>query len=205
MRYIERYRPKEGEGHNRILIVTGVSGSGKDFLLSEAARQSHIPDTVRTFSFGQVLFDYLRTIHPQIQTRDDIRTLLNQDEVRNGILGVIDALIQAQPVTLNTHVVYRQRESYTINADIDKRIHPVGYVYVWSEPDQIAEWRIQATTRTRPAESVDAIALHQELGLEIVSVLARYTGASLKTIWNRADNVTENLETIEERVRELIL
>lgn len=205
MRYIERYRPKEGEGHNKILIVTGVSGSGKDFLLSEAVRQGRIVPTVRTFSFGQELFDYLKMIHLQIQTRDDIRTLLSQDEVRNSILSVIDRLIQAQPEILNTHVVYRQQESYTVNPDIDKRIHPAGYVYVWSEPDQIVQWRIQATTRIRPIESVDEIALHQDLGLEIVSVLARYTGASLKTIWNRADNLTENLETIEQQIRDLIL
>lgn len=147
----------------------------------------------------------MSVIHPQIQTRDDIRTLLSQDEVRNGILDVVDRLIQAQPAILNTHVVYKQQESYTVNPDVDKRIHPAGYVYVWSEPDQIAQWRIRTTPRARPLESVDEIVLHQELGLEIVSVLARYTGASLKTIWNRVDNVTENLETIEQRIRDLIL
>lgn len=79
MSYIERYRPKEGEGHNKILVVTGVGGVGKDFLLNEAAKQGRIPSIVRTFSFGQELFDYLRMLHPQIQTRDDTRTLLSQD------------------------------------------------------------------------------------------------------------------------------
>jgi adenylate kinase len=205
MSYIERYRPKEGEGHNKILVVTGVPGSGKDYLLAEAGRLGMIPPSVKTFGFGEELFDYLKAIHPNIQTRDDIRTLLTQDDVRQGVIGVIDRLVRAQPAALNTHVVYRQRESLITNPDIDKRMHPHGYLFVWSEPDQIAAWRTQDTSRVRPPESIDDIALHQDIALEVVSVVARHTGASLKTIWNRTDNVADNLAMLQERAREITL
>ncbi|GIW57639.1 MAG: adenylate kinase [Candidatus Dojkabacteria bacterium] len=203
MRYIERYRPKEGEGHNKILVITGVPGSGKDFLLSEAVKQGIIPSSVRMFSFGEELFAYLKTIHPQIQIRDDVRTLLTQDDVWQGVIGVIDKLIQAQPAILNTHVVYRQRESLITNPNVDKRMHPAGYLFVWSEPNQIAEWRARDISRGRPPESIDDIALHQDIALEVVSVVARHTGACLKTVWNRTDNVADNLALIQERAREL--
>jgi adenylate kinase len=205
MRYVERYRPKEGEDHNKILVVTGVPGSGKDYLLGEAGKQEMLPSSVKSISFSTELFIYLKSVFPQIQTRDDIRTLLSQDEVREGVLGVIGRIIQAQPVTLNTHVVYRQRESLISNPDIDKKMKPHGYLFVWSEPDQIATWRAQDTSRERPVESVEDIALHQDVALETVSAFARHTGASLKTIWNRSDNVTANLATLQERVRELTL
>lgn len=73
MSYIERYRPKEGEGHNKILVITGVPGSGKDYLLVKAKRLGMVPPSVKTFGFGEELFDYLKATHPSIQTRDDIR------------------------------------------------------------------------------------------------------------------------------------
>ena len=63
----------------------------------------------------------------------------------------------------------------------------------------------QDTSRVRPAESVEDIALHQDVALETVSAFARHKGASLKTIWNRSDNVVANLATLQERVRELTL
>lgn len=203
MSYIERYRPKEGEGHNKILVVTGVPGSGKDFLLSEASKRDIMPSSVRSISFSEELFSYLKSIHPHLQTRDEIRTLLSQDDVRQGVIGVIDRVIQAQPATLNTHVVYKQRESLISNPDIDIRMKPHGYLFVWSEPDQIATWREQDSSRIRPPENVDDIALHQDVALEVVSVVARHTGASLKTIWNRSDNVADNLSTLQERTREI--
>lgn len=205
MSYIERYRPKEGEGHNKILIVTGLPGSGKDHLLAEANRLSMIEPSIRTFSFGEELFNYLKTTHPNIQTKDDIRILLTQDEVRQGVMSVINRLVQAQPAILSTHVVYSQRKSLIANPDVDKRMHPHGYLFVWSEPEQIAAWRAQDTGRVRPPESANDIALHQDIALEVVSVVARHTGASLKTLWNRFDNVADNLSIIQERAREISL
>jgi adenylate kinase len=203
MRYIERYRPKEGENHNKILVVTGVPGSGKDYLLEQASKEGVIPSSVKSISFSTELFNYLKEAYPQIQTRDDIRSLLSQDEVRNGVLAVVGRVIEAQPATLNTHVVYKQRESFVSNPDIDKKIKPQGYLFVWSEPDQIAAWRAEDTSRVRPVESVEDIALHQDVALETVSAYARHTGASLKTIWNRSDNTASNLATLQERVRQL--
>lgn len=84
-------------------------------------------------------------------------------------------------------------------------MHPHGYLFVWSEPDQIATWRAQDTERVRPPESIDDIALHQDIALEVVSVIARHTGASFKTIWNRTDNTINNLAVIYERTRQLTL
>lgn len=205
MRYIERYHPKEGDGHNKILVITGVPAVGKDYLLSESKRLGMIPPSVRSFSFGEELFVYLQTLYPQVKTRDDIRTLLSQDVIRAAVEGIIFRMIQAQPSMLNTHVVYRQKDSIVTNPDLDKRIHPHSYLFVWSEPDQIAKWRSLDTSRTRPAESVTNIALHQDIALEVVSVVARHTGASLKTVWNRADNTQENLVLIQEKVHEIIL
>lgn len=104
---------------------------------------------------------------------------------------------------INIHVVYKQGESLVANPDIDRRIHPVGYIYIWSEPDQISQWRAQDTSHLRRSETIEDISLHQDIALEAALLIARHTGAGLKTIWNRRDNVEKNLTTIEERVRKL--
>ncbi len=198
MSYKERYLPKEGENHNRILILTGVSGSGKDFLLSEARRQGIMPNGVKTFNFGDELFNHLKRVYPALRTKDDIRTALTNEQVRKGILSIIDGVIDSQPVIVNTHVLNKQRETIALNPDIDTRIHPTGYLFVWSEPDQIVRWRKEDTTRTREVETVDEIVLHQNLALEFVSVFARHTNASLHTLWNRTDNLADNLTKLQE-------
>jgi len=203
MGYVERYKPKEGEGHNKILVVTGISGVGKDFLLSESVKQGVIPPSVKTFSFGEELLAYFKTIYPYIRTRNDIRNVLTQEQEQGGITEVIDRLIRLQPTMLGIHVVYKHRESLVANPDIDRKMHPVGYIYVWGEPDQIAQWRTQDTSRLRKSESVEDISLHQNIALEIALLIARYTGAGLKTLWNRTDNVVENLATIKEGAEEL--
>lgn len=204
MGYVERYRAREGEGHNKILVITGISGVGKDFFLSKAIKQGVVSPSVKTFSFGGELLTYFKDVYPYVRTRNDIRDFLTQDQEQEGITRTIDRLISLQPAMLNIHVVYRQRENLVANPDIDKRMHPIGYIYVWGEPDQIAQWRTQDVDRLRRLESVEDINLHQDIALEIALLLAHYTGAGLKTIWNRTDNVVENLAIIEERAKELI-
>jgi len=203
MPYQERYLPKEGENHNRILMLTGVSGSGKDFLLSEARRQGILPNRVKTFNFGEELFNHLKRVYPILQTRDDIRIALTDEQVRKGVLSIIDGVIDNQPVIVNTHVINKQRGAIAANPDIDKKIHPAGYLFVWSEPGQIANWRTEDTSRVREVETVDEIASHQNLALEFVTLLARHTNASLLTIWNRTDNLASNLTKLQEIARRL--
>lgn len=84
MGYVERYWPCEGEGHNKILVITGISGAGKDFFLSEATKQGIIPPAVKTFSFGEELLTYFRSIYPYVRTRNDIRDVLTQYQEREG-------------------------------------------------------------------------------------------------------------------------
>ncbi len=204
MGYDERHIASRGNDHNRIMIVTGVSASGKDFLLSEANRNGLIAPPIRTLSFGQELFRHLRSQYPQIKTRDDINTQLNSSELRQGILYVANEIVEKQPAILNTHVVSRQNDSIITNPDVDMKVRPLSYVYVWSEPGQIELWRSADVGRARRQESADEISLHQDIAVEVVRIIAEHTGASFTTLWNRPDNVTENLAKIEERSAGLV-
>jgi adenylate kinase len=189
--------------NNRIVVLTGVSGSGKDYLTSRASEHSLIPERVHPFSFGQELFKIAQEHYPIVQTRDDLKTKLTQEEVRGEISAVVSKLIRVQPALLNTHVVYRQGESLVSNPDIEEELLASHYVYVRAEPAQISEWREQDKSRNRPAETVNQIGLHQEIALGVVAAIARHVGAEMITINNTQGHVTQNLSTIHEALNSL--
>jgi adenylate kinase len=203
MSFKERYLPKESEDLNRIMIATGVSGCGKDYLLGQMSDQGVLPSDLQVVNFGTELFEQLRNMYPQIRSRDDMRTLLTQAEVRLGVFSLVDRLIATQPAVLNTHVVYRQNESLAMNPDFERRLRPGHYLYVWTDPEQISQWRAMDTSRVRPPESVDEIALHQDIAYEVVSTMAGHFGASFTAVWNRDDNVGQNIGVMQQRIEEL--
>jgi hypothetical protein len=42
-------------GHNRISIIIGISGCGKDFLLEQSRTSGSLPDSLPVISFGEAL------------------------------------------------------------------------------------------------------------------------------------------------------
>lgn len=189
--------------HNQFLTITGVSACGKDYLLKQATDRTLISPQVSLISLGEELFRELQLAHPELNTRDDIKRLLTQEQVKAGVHQLCDKLIAAQPAVLNTHVVYRQGDSLTFNPDVERRLNPTGYVYVWADPEQISQWRAADPRRNRPVETVDEIALHQELAIEITRTIATFNGADMTTIYNRADNLDQNVETLSQAINQL--
>jgi adenylate kinase len=185
------------------MVMTGVSGSGKDYLTGKVAQAGLMPERVRQFSFGQELFRVAQASYPEIQTRDDLKTKLTQEQVRAEVSGVIGKLLEAQPALLNTHVVYRQGDSLVTNPDVEEELQASHYVYVRAEPAQIAEWRARDTSRVRPAETAAQIGLHQEIALGVVHAIAQQVGAEMITIRNHPDYADANLATMHEALEAL--
>jgi adenylate kinase len=76
-------------------------------------------------------------------------------------------------------------------------------VYVWSDPDQISEWRRTDTSRRREVESVDDIARHQDIALETTFRLAERLGSRMRTIYNSRGEIISAVSTISQEVDEL--
>lgn len=185
------------------MVMTGVSGSGKDHLLGRVVSAGLMPEHVSRFSFGQLLFEQAKANYPELQTRDDLKTMLTQEQVEAEASGVIGRLIEAQPALINTHVVYRQGDTLAINPDVEVDLRASHYVYVKAEPTQIAEWRNRDTSRVRPAETAAQIGLHQEIALGVIHAIAQHVGADMITINNHPDFVGANLATMHEALEAL--
>jgi adenylate kinase len=180
-----------------------VSGSGKDHLVGRVTAAGLMPGRVNRFSFGQELFEQAQRTYPGIRTRDDLKNMLTQEQVRAEVSGVVGRLVAAQPALVNTHVVYRQGDSLAINPDVEEELQASHYVYVKAEPAQIAEWRARDTSRTRPPETAAQIGLHQEIALGVVHAIAQHVGAELVTINNHPDYIDVNLATMHEALEAL--
>lgn len=183
--------------------MTGVSGSGKDHLLGKVVAAGLMPERVSRFSFGQLLFEQAKVTYPELHTRDDLKTMLTQEQVEAEASGVIERVIEAQPALINTHVVYRQGATLAINPEVEEDLHASHYMYVKAEPAQIVEWRNRDRSRNRSTETVTQIGLHQEIALEVVHAIAQHVGAEMITIDNRPDFVDANLATMHEALEAL--
>lgn len=203
MSYRERFFSEEKGNHNKFTVLTGLSGCGKDYLLSKMKTMAILPPSIATVSFGERLFEVLQKYHPDITSRDDIKRLLSQEQVRNGVLQLCTDLLSIQPALINTHVVYRQNGSIAFNPDVEKKLNPTNYVFVWTEPEQIMLWRSADLSRKRPIETVDEIALHQDIAMEVTSIIAHHNGSGMLTLWNREDNILDNCDRMQSSLAKL--
>ncbi len=198
----EKFIPRQNKNLNRLVVVTGVSASGKDYLLERLTDQGGIPAPIKVVNFGDELFNHLKGKHSDVDSRDDIKTL-SQEEIGTGILDIASKLEGEAPAVINTHTVYRQNGSLSVTPDVDLRLKPITYMYIGASPDQIVERRATDTKRKRSLETADQINLHQSISIEVIGALAKHIGSELVTIWNRDDNVQENLAKMRESIEEL--
>ncbi len=126
---------------NQIIIVSGISGSGKDHLIDKAKESGSIPTSFQTISTGEMMFAFLKKKHPEIHSRDDLKLKVQEDDIREAYQHVTDTAMRSQPAVLNTHMVTMNHKSFAIEPDITLRMSPKSFVYVWAEPEQIMAWR----------------------------------------------------------------
>lgn len=203
----ELYRRPEEGSKNKLVVITGISGSGKDYLLSELEKtDNRIGTAISIVNFGELLFSRLRQVDPSnniVTSRDDLNRYVSQDVIRVLINSVVDEVIARQPAIVNTHVAYMQQGSIQINPDVVRRMAVTSFVYVWSDPELIAEWRKNDHDRRRDLETPEDIILHQRIALESTRIIAEVLGVGFRSLYNRTDNILENISKLQEVVEDI--
>lgn len=196
----------EAKTHNNLVLVTGVSGSGKDYLLSKLAdTDPKIGTEISVVNFGELLFSRISPAVPDstlVNSRDDLNRAIPQDTVRILIESVIDEVIARQPAIINTHLVYRQNGSLQINPGIARRMAVKDYVYVYSDPNLISNRRAN-DAREREQEDPLDIGIHQQIALASTRILAGALGAGFLVLENRMDNTPRNVAKLQQVVSHL--
>ncbi|PIY80115.1 MAG: hypothetical protein COY80_04575 [Candidatus Pacebacteria bacterium CG_4_10_14_0_8_um_filter_42_14] len=207
---VERiHKPIVGSENNGIVTVTGISSSGKDYLVNLAAKKepSLIGGRVRLFHFGSELTQVVAQNMPHTLSngRDSLKNLppalLTEyvEETLRKLLGV-------QPVVQLTHVVVNQQGKLMVNPKSENTTLAKAYLYVWSDPALIYSWRLaELAKRNRTIESIDDISFHQEIALATTTILSRKLGAGMFVVYNICDDVNENVDQINNIIEELLV
>ncbi|MBQ6154886.1 AAA family ATPase [bacterium] len=199
-RDIEQHYNKEKEQTNKILVLTGLSGCGKDFLLHELKKSGHIKENISVYSFGQKLFEAVKE-KLQLNSRDQLRDVPDYKLVE-GVNLALEQIIREQPVILNTHVVHKQGDIIACRPEFERKLVPASYTFVWTDPEQIVAWRHDDETRNRAAESVSKVALDQSIALIVTARLAKWNGSAFHTLENRTDNAAANVDLLSQYLEE---
>lgn len=176
----ETLRSPELLSHNRLVLYTGVSCSGKDFLLDQAMAQREGEELSRV-SMGTFISQRL-AVH-----RDEIRKQMDLPEIEQFKLTLAPEITDLQPAILVTHIVPKYDHVITLNPNFEKALKPAHFVVVVSEPDRINEWRNirnQAGARQTPIEDPADLNLHQEMVIHNTFLISRAIGAGFSIIYN---------------------
>lgn len=183
--------------HNRIGIITGVSGCGKDFLLEQSHHAGQLLSSLSVVSFGEALSQKLKqdSALGADQSRDALKTML--PEIISRYTGILlDEIIERQPVILNSHTVYRQGGSLAINPVSERRLNPSHYVFVSADPNDVVAWRAGDATRRRPMETPQQVELHQAIALGVVRAITDVMDSRLLVVHNTFEDTAANTQKI---------
>lgn len=170
---------------HKIIVYTGIPGSGKDLILSQYESEYGGEGKIATVSFGDQLVKKLKESKPDADiSKDDLRRLVSEETLKSIAGELVDEIVENQPVLVNTHVVYKRQDSFHINYELLNRLAPKQFVFVWAEPTNILKWRNSDNSRSRDNEGIDDIALHQNIALSVTKIIAEYNGASFDIIRN---------------------
>ncbi|HEX8762948.1 MAG TPA: AAA family ATPase [Candidatus Saccharimonadales bacterium] len=190
-----------------ILLVTGVSASGKDFLLERAKQHdARIGTDIPVVSMGGAI---VARMNQQVAEgsqvdRDRVKHVVSNDVMRGVVRGIISDLVEQYPAAiLNGHITYRQQGELVSNPDIDAEISPAAYAVVVADPKDIAEWRSSDLSRHREPETLDQIAYHQEFTVQTAERMAILLGAHCQIIENNAANTVESSLTLATMVTDI--
>ena len=183
--------------NNELVFVTGISASGKDFLLERAREQ--FSDQVQVFSLGALIHADMRRRHPGVYDASDSLKRATLDELRMSAHNATDKLLETDDTTVvNGHVAYRRQESVVVDTEMNLRLNPRDYVFVEADPEEIL-YRRETNERDRVIEPVDTIYIHQELARIAVSSIASRIGARVSHVHN-GSNIEENAARIADIV-----
>ena len=185
---------------NNIFMVTGVSGSGKDFIINKL--KPCIPRDFSIFNFGQELFKDIRGNNSLVGNSDSLKNL-DYEIINQSLIAVAERVVQSQPVIVNTHVVYINRGDLIFTPEINYLLQPLIYIHITAPVVDVFDRRLDSC-RSRPTESITRIKLHQDTSIFITRRIAKELGAEFINIWNRKGNVNSNIKILSNTLRKYL-
>jgi len=181
---------------NKILAITGMTGVGKDFLVSKA----NAGINMQTVNLGTLVGNILQS------NRDQMMELTDTATMRAAQQAAYEKVVELQPLVVTCHAIRKQENGYGYAYEMEKLLSPMAYVFISAPAHIIAERvrnRNQKGLRKSAELSVLQIIELQELKLDAMKELTKKLGCELVVLDNTADNLGDNIKTLRSYMRRL--
>ena len=184
---------------NKIILITGISASGKDFLLDNS--KSNFKQGIEVFALGSLIHADMKHRYPNIHGEPKSLRQATMENIRLSTHNATDFILSRSSTTvINGHVAYKRQESVVVDIDMNLRLAPRDYIFIQSDPEDILYRRI-TSEKDRVIDSIDSIVIQQEIARAAISALASRIGARMTTVLNN-DEVQKNAALIAKIVND---
>ncbi len=174
------------------IIVTGIPGVGKTTVMEAAADKADAKIVV----YGTEMFT-VASEKGLVEHRDDMRRL-DPDVQKEVQMAAAEKMAAMGDIIVDTHCTIKTPKGYLpgLPAWVLEKLKPTTIVLVEATAEEIAGRRAGDDTRNRDADSLDAIAEHQEQNRRFAAAYSTLTGATVHTVYNHDNKVDEAIQQI---------
>lgn len=190
-----------------VVIVTGIPGVGKTTVINTAVEQvkeKHGED-ILMLNIGTEMFE-VAVKEGYVKDRDELRKLPTaiQREVQRQAGIVIAEKAKSARAIVDTHTLIQTNNGFLIGLPewVVTAIKPKTVVLVEADSEKIASRRSGDETRTRDAQAITDIQIHQEMCRAAAVAVGTITGATVRIIKNREGLVEEAASELAETLME---
>ena len=190
-----------------VVIVTGIPGVGKTTVINTAVdlvKEKH-GEEVKVLNFGTEMYE-VATKKGQVKDRDEMRKLPTGIQRENQRLAgeAIAEKGKTARVIVDTHTLIQTNNGFLIGLPewVVKAIQPKTVVLVEADSEKIAGRRSSDETRTRDAQAVQDIQIHQEMCRGAAVSVGTLTGSTVRRIMNREGKVEEAAKELADTLME---
>lgn len=174
------------------IIVTGIPGVGKTTVMEAAAEKAGRKIVV----YGSEMFA-VASDRGLVEHRDDMRRL--DPEVQKEVqMAAAENMAKMGDIIVDTHCTIKTPKGYLpgLPAWVLDKLKPSTVVLVEAGDAEIKGRRDSDETRNRDADSVEAIAEHQEINRRYAASYSVLTGATVATVYNHNDALDAAVEQL---------
>jgi adenylate kinase len=190
-----------------VVIVTGIPGVGKTTVINTAVEQvkEKSGEDVLILNIGSEMFE-VATNEGHVKGRDELRKLPTsiQREVQRKAGEAIAEKSKAGKTIVDTHTLIQTNNGFLIGLPewVVTAINPKTLILVEADSENIANRRTGDETRTRDAQAVKDIQIHQDMCRAAAVSVGTITGATVRIIRNREGLVEEAASELAETLME---
>ncbi len=180
---------------NRIVILTGIPGSGKTTVLEpalSALKKKGIE--YKSVNYGTVMFEIARDLG-LVKDRDEMRKLEpeKQKKIQRAAGKKIASMATVSSVIVDTHCTINTPRGYLPGLPewVLKEIMPDTIILVETDAKEIAKRRNKDATRVRDKESEEEIDEHQRMNRYAAVSYGVLTGSTTKIVYNNDKKLDE--------------